>query len=760
MRRVLRKEKMIKAQYINLNMVPSGVMPVLYCSQYDVGRPLGMVVYNGGEAVDLSTYTVTIEGTRTDGTPITAAVTTDGNIGGFATTATMTNKADSYQAKMVIADSSGNRVASLAFVMMVTPKTMDENAESIEEDASLYQQYTETVQTLIAEIREELTDLKNQMMIYALHLSDIDEAGAMTLFKYPNGKVICVDSGNVGESDAIDSKMAQYGITHIDIMITSHFHNDHVGNFEHVANTYCDASTVFYRSMDWDTTKIGYTSVITPAQYEAIIESLGAVSLIPTQNQTITPWDDCEVRFLNTDSSFLASYYTAQSDSNVNQYTTPSINNLSLIVEIKFKRRTILMTADAEYQAQYNNASYIKKVDILNIPHHNWNMNGYYKFFEAASPDFGFFNRNNYLSTVAGCPHYWDKLKYQDMGEIPTYQTVPNDVVFAVGDDEVIVKGGNLYTYQSALAVNPSAGNVLMGKDIPYYTSDVSWWANNTWSIKDVLALYNAVPYASAATVFINSGYFKKFGDELQAMNGQNFSKYTLIRSNNALTLVPTGNTRFEYIFSDGFDYDDQSTWNTRYYNNYTQLMTRNLQYSTALTPEDDLFALNIMGEYYAETNAIASAISNSPTKFAFRVEIGLSNDQIASTGRRYMRLIDYTGREWYSYKNSGSTWIQWVCISNISLNRSLDLMDAVSLTATDDLFSLYGVGEYFASTNNIASAVGHSPTTNAFRAEIGYANMRSGRKFMRVIDYTGAEWYTFTNSNNLWNTTWKVIVS
>ena len=154
---------MINTQYINLNMTPSGVMPVLYVSQYDVGRPLGMVVYNGGEAVDLSTYTVTIEGTRTDGTPITAAVTTDGNIGGFATTATMTNKADCYQAKMVIADSSGNRVASLAFVLMVTPKTMDENAESIEEDKSLYQQYTGTVQTLIADIRSQLTDLKKEL---------------------------------------------------------------------------------------------------------------------------------------------------------------------------------------------------------------------------------------------------------------------------------------------------------------------------------------------------------------------------------------------------------------------------------------------------------------------------------------------------------------------------------------------------------------------------------------------------------------------
>lgn len=147
---------MIKTQYINLDMVPSGVLPVLYCSQYDIGRPLGMVVYNGGEAVDLDSYTVTIEATRSDGTAILTAVTTDGNVGAFATTATMTNQADKYLAKMVIVDSSENRVASLAFVMCVTPKTMDENAESIEEDKSLYQQYTIAVQALIAEVKEDL----------------------------------------------------------------------------------------------------------------------------------------------------------------------------------------------------------------------------------------------------------------------------------------------------------------------------------------------------------------------------------------------------------------------------------------------------------------------------------------------------------------------------------------------------------------------------------------------------------------------------
>lgn len=146
---------MIETQYITLDMKPSGVLPVLYCSQYDIGRPLGMVVYNGGEAVDLGDYTVTIEATRTDGVAITAAVTTSGNIGAFETTATMTNKADRYGAQLVLS-AFGKRVASLPFVMVVVKAAMDENAESIEEDASLYQQFTETVQSFITALNAEL----------------------------------------------------------------------------------------------------------------------------------------------------------------------------------------------------------------------------------------------------------------------------------------------------------------------------------------------------------------------------------------------------------------------------------------------------------------------------------------------------------------------------------------------------------------------------------------------------------------------------
>ena len=147
---------MIATQYIKLNMVPSGYPPVVYMSQYDVGRPIGFIVSASGSTPDFDNYTVTLEGTRSDGVPVTAPVTTDGNICALETTATMTKKADRYPAQIVVTDGSGNRIASIPVTMMVVKAAMDEDAEGVEEDRSLYQQYTGTVQSLIADIRTQL----------------------------------------------------------------------------------------------------------------------------------------------------------------------------------------------------------------------------------------------------------------------------------------------------------------------------------------------------------------------------------------------------------------------------------------------------------------------------------------------------------------------------------------------------------------------------------------------------------------------------
>lgn len=169
----------METQYISLNMTPTGVNPCFHISQYDIGRSLGFIIYNGSEVVDLDSYTCTVEATRSDGVAITASVATDDNIGTFEVTPTMSNKADKYRCQLVIVDENSKRIASLPFDMDVCKAAMDENAESIEEDASLYQQYTEAVQGAIAEANADIQAEENAR-IAAVNVEATTRANADT----------------------------------------------------------------------------------------------------------------------------------------------------------------------------------------------------------------------------------------------------------------------------------------------------------------------------------------------------------------------------------------------------------------------------------------------------------------------------------------------------------------------------------------------------------------------------------------------------
>jgi hypothetical protein len=146
-------------------MIPSGIVPVFHISQYDKGRELSASVYFGVLPVNLDNYTVTVEATRNDGVAIVTAVETSNNNGTFEVTPTMSNVVGKYYAQLVIVNSNSKRIASLPFAINVIKAAMDENAEAIEEDASLYQQYTDATQSLMAKTKNDLlADIANEAL--------------------------------------------------------------------------------------------------------------------------------------------------------------------------------------------------------------------------------------------------------------------------------------------------------------------------------------------------------------------------------------------------------------------------------------------------------------------------------------------------------------------------------------------------------------------------------------------------------------------
>ena len=65
------------------------------------------------------------------------------------------------------------------------------------------------------------------------------EGGEATLFVSPSGESLLVDTGWPGfdgrDADRILAAARQAGITHIDYLVTTHYHSDHVGGVAQLA---------------------------------------------------------------------------------------------------------------------------------------------------------------------------------------------------------------------------------------------------------------------------------------------------------------------------------------------------------------------------------------------------------------------------------------------------------------------------------------------------------------------------------------------
>lgn len=108
-------------QETDLNVVPGGIIPVMHVSQYDVGRELKFVLYDGYDTADITTgTTVTIEGTKPDGHGFQYSGVLDQNAhtATFVTTEQMTVLAGAIECKLTLYLNS-QRIGTALFILDV-----------------------------------------------------------------------------------------------------------------------------------------------------------------------------------------------------------------------------------------------------------------------------------------------------------------------------------------------------------------------------------------------------------------------------------------------------------------------------------------------------------------------------------------------------------------------------------------------------------------------------------------------------------------
>ena len=421
----------------------------------------------------------------------------------------------------------------------------------------------------VRNLNEVVSDyLSSSFKLYSANLSQTVEHGAFNLFVFPKNFTILIDCGYTGQEGEIRAFLDAKGITKLNVVVVTHFDEDHSGCFDFIARNYCDGNTLFFRSMEYDWTKLSGESITTQQQeetYKNTLQDLGYAnnSRIPMQNEVVTLNNGMiKLRFLNTDVNFAQSYYNAQSETNHNNYMKSTGNNFSLICEVNAFGKKVLMSGDIEQQAQKNNASFIEQCDIMQVPHHNWNHNGYYKFFDNAYPSIAFYNRNNELKDSFV---YWSKYQRQCRGYVPTYYTFGQHVEIDVSKHGVNVISGYRDT---TFNVNESQRQLV--EYIPYYTNtEYNYWSYADWTIKDVLKMIKDVPQTISFALLKSSRYTKLL-EELTQMTGIDADMHFMsnIRTFNVKRFFNWDGR--VYHFGQYFDINDTSSYVTNFYESRT----------------------------------------------------------------------------------------------------------------------------------------------------------------------------------------------
>lgn len=185
-------------------------------------------------------------------------------------------------------------------------------------------------------------------------------SGDCCIVKYKD-QIIMIDTYSTSQYSFTKQMLDDNNITHIDYVIITHYHADHVGGFKSlVEDGYITSDTKTYFPAPVTNFYASY-----PEQYQAYCEEHGIMYNVPTEYEELRI-DDLKLTFFNCDATTLDRLYYTEA-------TRKDYNNCSTVVKINFKDIQCLFTGDCLTEALYRiyNSKFVKgEVDLYKIEHH------------------------------------------------------------------------------------------------------------------------------------------------------------------------------------------------------------------------------------------------------------------------------------------------------------------------------------------------------------------------------------------------------
>ncbi|MBQ7026054.1 MAG: MBL fold metallo-hydrolase, partial [Peptococcaceae bacterium] len=159
-----------------------------------------------------------------------------------------------------------------------------------------------------------------------------------------DGKAMLIDGGNVEDSSLLYTYLKNHNISHLDYVIGTHAHEDHIGGLAGALN-YASVGTAYCPVKTYDTKAFG--------NFVSALSKRGVSITVPSKGSSFTLGSaSCTILALNTDSS--------------------DPNNTSIVLRIVYGDTSFLFTGDAERvveQSILNSGANIKST-VLKVGHH------------------------------------------------------------------------------------------------------------------------------------------------------------------------------------------------------------------------------------------------------------------------------------------------------------------------------------------------------------------------------------------------------
>lgn len=317
----------------------------------------------------------------------------------------------------------------------------------------------------------------------------------------------------------ITNYLSLNNISHLDGIIISHFHNDHIGgtgaeafigliNSSFVNNTtqiYLPSTPDFTKFINDTSTSASDVVGRVTSMMNAVINSANSKGLTinyMSTNDTLEI-DGAIIRFLNCSEEQYDNYYdVTETFDNVHYCTT--YNNFSMVLEISNISNTTLLTGDIEKEAQSVLAPFINKnITLKKLEHHGLNRLSDANYLIKSNSNINVImstQEDNEMTTMRECLGYifltgkklYSTLENSSICFIDTGHNVYSlsnlqekllDTMSVISGLTGINAGGlknlNLASYKNSIKENDDLNDYVIPGDYCCYTSELSATINN-----------------------------------------------------------------------------------------------------------------------------------------------------------------------------------------------------------------------------------------------------------------------------------------